>query len=73
MLHLGNCETSGVIIFGKNNGAGNRNAFMGYTDTFFFVIGDYGNSNTGTNTLTQQLAISWQVPLSLVIGTNGYV
>ncbi len=53
MLHLGNCEdanSSPVIIFGKNNGGGgNRNCFMGYTDTFFYCIGDYGNTN-GTNT-----------------------
>ena len=44
MLHIGNCTVSGsapVIIFGKNlSGGGNRNAFMGYTDEFFFVIGD---------------------------------
>ena len=75
MLHLGNCESVGsapVIIFGKNTGGGNRNAFMGYTDSFFFVIGDYGNTN-GTNTLTQQLAILYSAPLSLVIGASGYV
>ena len=57
MLHLGNCESVGsapVIIFGKNTGGGNRNCFVGYTDTFFFCIGDYGNTNA-TNTLTQQI------------------
>ena len=40
MLHLGNCTVPGsapVIIFGKNvSGGGNRNAFMGYSDAFFF-------------------------------------
>ncbi len=53
MLHLGNCEvlnSAPVIVFGKNvNGTGFRNAFMGYTDNFFFVIGDYGNTNAGSN------------------------
>jgi hypothetical protein len=34
------------------NGTGFRNAFMGYTDNFFFVIGDYGNINSGSNALT---------------------
>jgi hypothetical protein len=24
--------------FGKNTGTGNRNAFMGYTDTFFLLL-----------------------------------
>jgi hypothetical protein len=76
MLHLGSCDVPGsapVIIFGKNTGGGNRNAFMGYTDTFFFVIGDYGNSNAGPNTLTQQFAILYSAPLSLVIAASGYV
>jgi hypothetical protein len=77
MLHLGNCESVGsapVIIFGKNTGGGARNAFMGYTDSFFFVIGDYGNSNAGANTLTQQLAIIYSAPaLSLLISSSGYV
>jgi hypothetical protein len=82
MLHLGNCEVANsapVIIFGKNvSGAGPssglRNAFMGYTDTFFFVIGDYGSSNAGPNTLTQQLAIQYSAPaLSLLINSYGYV
>jgi hypothetical protein len=76
MLHLGNCEvanSSPVIIFGKNNGGGgSRNCFMGYTDTFFFCIGDYGNTNA-TNTLTQQFAILYSAPLSLVITATGYV
>jgi hypothetical protein len=76
MLHLGSCDVVGsapVIIFGKNTGGGSRNAFMGYTDTFFFVIGDYGNSNAGPNTLTQQFAILYSAPLSLVIAASGYV
>jgi hypothetical protein len=48
MLHLGNCEVVGsapVMIFGKNTGGETRNALMGYTDSLFFVIGDYGSSN----------------------------
>ncbi len=46
MLHLGNCTVTNsapVIVFGKNvNGTGFRNAFMGYTDRFYFMIGEYG-------------------------------
>ena len=77
MLHLGNCEVANsapVIVFGKNvSGTSFRNAFMGYTDTFFFVIGDYGNNNT-SNTLTQQLAIHYAAPaLPLIIGSSGNV
>ena len=59
-----------VIIFGKNTGGGSRNCFMGYTDTFFFCIGDFGNTNA-TNTLTQQFAILYSAPLSLVITAIG--
>ena len=78
MLHLGNCEvinSAPVIVFGKNvNNVGFRNAFMGYTDNFFFVIGDYGNTNAGANTLTSQLAILYSAPASsLVIQGSGYV
>jgi hypothetical protein len=78
MLHLGNCEVVGsapVIVFGKNvSGTSFRNAFMGYTDNFFFVIGDYGNTNAGANALTSQLAIIYNAPASsLVIETSGYV
>jgi hypothetical protein len=52
-----------VIVFGKNvDGTGFRNAFFGYTDSFYFVIGDYGNTNT-SNTLTSQLAIIYQFSL----------
>ena len=77
MLHIGNCEVANsapVIVFGKNvSGTSFRNAFMGYTDTFFFVIGDYGNNNT-SNTLTQQLAIHYAAPsLPLIIGSSGNV
>ncbi len=70
MLHLGNCtvlNSAPVIVFGKNvNGTGFRNAFMGYTDNFYFVIGDYGNTNT-SNSLTQQLAIIYNAPLSIML------
>ena len=75
MLHLGNCTVAGsapVIVFGKNKGGESRNTFIGYSDTFYFVIGDYGNTN-GTNTLTQQFAILYSAPLSLVITASGYV
>ncbi len=74
MLHLGNCEVVGsepVIIF-ENTGWGWRNAFMGYTDTFYFVNGDYGSINA-TNTLTQQIAISYNAPLSIIVAGSGYV
>jgi hypothetical protein len=77
MLHLGNCTVANsnpVIVFGKNvNGTGYRNAFIGYNDSFFFIIGDYGNTNT-SNTLTSQLAIIYNAPASsLVIQASGYV
>jgi hypothetical protein len=63
-----------AIIFGKNTGGGTRNAYMGYTECFFFTIGDWGNQNVGPNTLTSQLAIIYSAPYaSLVIGSNGYV
>ncbi len=75
MLHLGNYEFVGsapVIIFGKKKGGGNRNAFMGYSDSFFFVFGDYGNTNAGANTLTSRLAILYSAPVSsLVIQASG--
>ena len=46
---------------------------MGYTDTFYFVIGDYGNSN-GSNTLTQQFAIAYNAPaLPIIVESGGYV
>ena len=77
MLHLGNCTVPGsapVIVFGKNTGGGYRNAFIGYTDTFYFVIGDYGNTNAGSNTLTQQLAINYSAPgLSILVNGSGYI
>ena len=76
MLHIGNSDVVGstpVLLFGKNNGSGSRNAFMGYADSFFFVFGDYGSSN-GTNTLTQQFAINYTAPtLSILVNTSGYV
>ncbi len=40
----------------------------------FFVIGDHGRSNSGPNTLTQQLAMQYSSPaLSLLISSSGYV
>jgi hypothetical protein len=77
MLHLGNCtvlNSAPVIVFGENvNNVGFRNAFMGYTDNFFFVIGDYVNTNSGSNALTSQLAILCNAPASsLVIEASGY-
>ena len=41
MLHIGNSDVVGsapVLLFGKNNGSGSRNAFMGYADSFFFCF-----------------------------------
>jgi hypothetical protein len=77
MLHLGNCTVANsapVIVFGKNHNSGARNAFVGYSDTFYFLIGDYGNTNTSSNTLTQQFAMSYATPaLSLLINDAGYV
>ncbi len=38
-LHMGNVDVVGsnpAIIFGKNTGGGNKNVYMGYTDSFFF-------------------------------------
>jgi hypothetical protein len=76
MLHLGNCtvlNSAPIIVFGKNTGGGSRNAFIGYTESFNFVLGDCGNTNT-SNTLTSQLAIIYNAPASsLVIQTSGYV
>jgi hypothetical protein len=77
MLHLGNCEVNGsapVILFGKNNGPGVRNAFLGYSESFYFLIGDFGGTNSGSNTLTQQLAIHYGSPaLSILVDAAGYV
>jgi hypothetical protein len=64
-LHMGNCNVSDwnpAIVLGKNNGSGARNAFIGYTENFFFVLGDWGNSNAGPNTLTAQVAIVYSAP-----------
>ncbi len=82
MLHLGNCivlNSAPIIVFGKNvNGTGPtgfRNAFMGYTNSRYFVIGDYANTNT-SNTFTSQLAIITkdEAPASsLVIQSSGHV
>ena len=76
-LHLGNCDVLGsapVILFGKNNGPGFRNAFLGYSDSFYFLIGDYGVTNSGPNTLTQQFAMHWGSPsLSILVDAAGYV
>jgi hypothetical protein len=79
ILHLGNCTVTNsapVVVFGKNvNGTGFRYAFFGYTDSFYFVIGDYGNTNTASSkTLASQLAILYNAPQSsLVILSTGYV
>ncbi len=76
MLHFGICEvlnSAPVIIFGKNNGPGFRSAFMGYSESFYFLIGDCGGTN-GTNTLSQQLAIHYgSLSLSILVEPTGYV
>jgi hypothetical protein len=73
-LHLGNCEvvvSNPAVVCGKNTGGGTRNAFIGYTDIFFFVVGDWGNSNAGPNTLTSQVVISYAAPYASILnGTN---
>jgi hypothetical protein len=76
MLHLGNCtvlNSAPVIVFGKNvNGTGFRNAFIGYNDSFYFCIGDYGNTNT-SNLSTNQFGILYNAPASsFVIQSSGY-
>jgi hypothetical protein len=51
-----------------------KKAIIGYTDNFFFVIGDYGNTNAGSNALTSQSAVIYNASASsLVIETSGYV
>ncbi len=76
-LHLGNCDVAGsdpAIVFGKrlSNNGGWRNAYMGYTENFFFTIGDWGGSNAGPNTLTAHIAISYAAPYaSILVGSNG--
>jgi hypothetical protein len=78
MLHLGNSDVAGsnpAIVFGKRlaDNTGSRNAFISYTDTFIFCIGDNGNTNGSSNLITQ-LGIHYAAPgASLVIGINGYV
>jgi hypothetical protein len=61
MLHFGNCEvlnSDPVLVFGKNdNSTGFRNALVGCNDEFYFVIGDYGNTNADSNAITPHLAI----------------
>ena len=75
-LHIGNClvtNSAPVIVFGKNvNGTGFRNAFIGYNDSFYFCIGDYGNTNT-SNSFTNQFGILYNAPASsFVIQSSGY-
>jgi hypothetical protein len=78
MLHLGSVDIANsfpMIVFSKNYNYGFRNAYLGYNDSFYFVIGDYGNSSVATNnTLTSQLAVLYSAPTSsLVIQGSGYV
>ena len=68
MLHLGNCtviNSAPVIVFGKNvNNTGFRNAFMGYSDIFYFLIGDYGNTNiTGSLQCSGNLQTGYTVAI----------
>jgi hypothetical protein len=78
-LHLGNCTypySEAVLMFGKNNSVGGfRNAFMGYSTTFYLTLGDYGNSNNASgNTFVPQFGMNYASPAdSLVIWSNGYV
>ena len=76
-LNLGNCSvngSSGSLVFGKNNGGGNRNFRMGMSSNFFFCIGDCGNVNNSSNTWTLQSAISYQAPASsFTISSTGTV
>ncbi len=46
---------------------------MGCSESFHFLIGDYGGTN-GTNTLTRRLAIHYGSPaLSILVEPTGYV
>jgi hypothetical protein len=74
-LHLGNCDVAGsspAVVFGKRlaNNSGWRNAFIGYSDSFYFCIGDWGNTNAGPNTLQIQIAVNYAAPQALVIGSD---
>ena len=56
------------IVMSKNNGRGIRNLWRGYNPSFFFGIGDYGNTNSSSsNTLTIQLAILYSAPASSLV------
>ncbi len=47
---------------------------MGYNGLCYFIIGDYGNTNAGSNAITPQLAILYTAPQSsLVVTGTGYV
>jgi len=76
-LNIGNCAvvgSSGHAVYGKNNGAGNRNFKQGISSNFFFCTGDCGNANDNTNTWTLAHSISYQAPASsFVINSNGSI
>ena len=78
MLHLGNVDVAGsspITVFGKksSDSSGYRNALIGYNDSFYFVIADYGNTS-GANSITVQLSIYYTAPQSsLNINASGYV
>ena len=62
-----------VIISGKNNISGYRNAYIGYNSSFIFVIWYYGNT-TISNTLTARFTILYSAPQSsLTISNTCYV
>ncbi len=65
-----------MVVFRKRsyNGTAFRNALIGYTDQFYFVIADYWNTNSGPNAVTSQFAMLYSAPsLSLVVQGSGYV
>jgi hypothetical protein len=76
-LNIRNCAvvgSSGHVVFGKNNGAGNRNFKQGISSIFFFCTGDCGNLNDNTNTWTLSHSILYQAPASsFVLNSNGSI
>jgi hypothetical protein len=76
-FNIGNCAvvgSSGHVVFGKNNGAGNRNFKQGISSNVFFCTGDCGKLNDDTNTWTLSHSIHYQAPaFSFVLNNNGFI
>jgi hypothetical protein len=80
-LNLGDCAvvgSSGHAVFGKNNGAGNRNFKQGISSNFFVCTGDcenlYDNTNPSSWTLAHSIHRNYQAPASLFLTySNGSI